>query len=375
MAKVAEWDLGDRLLIYIESDCPEDVKCEYLQRLGLKLWFESKDTVCVVGDGLLHHYIADIDEFGGIYTGDIISISDKGYTSIMYSEQNGEIDVFMTNKCNSNCVMCPLPEAVRRKKQENHEEWVKEYINILPNHVRYINITGGEPTLSQQFFIDMLLAMKEKFTKSDFQLLTNGRSSADKNFLQKVLQVVPGGMRFAIPVHSADSGVHDMITQSKDSFIQTDRGIKNLLHEQQKVEVRIVVSRKNADTLVDTAKYIVDNYKGVFCVNFVGMEMMGNAALNKESLWIDYSEAFKKSKDAIDILVGAGIDVQLYNFPLCAVNRGYWHIAAKSITDYKIRYMDECDECSVKEICGGFFYSTKQIMKPRVTPVKGSDEN
>lgn len=375
MAKVAEWDLGDRLLIYIESDCPEDVKCEYLQRLGLKLWFESKDTVCVVGDGLLHHYIADIDEFGGIYTGDIISISDKGYTSIMYSEQNGEIDVFMTNKCNSNCVMCPLPEAVRRKKQENHEEWVKEYINILPNHVRYINITGGEPTLSQQFFIDMLLAMKEKFTKSDFQLLTNGRSSADKNFLQKVLQVVPGGMRFAIPVHSADSGVHDMITQSKDSFIQTDRGIKNLLHEQQKVEVRIVVSRKNADTLVDTAKYIVDNYKGVFCVNFVGMEMMGNAALNKESLWIDYSEAFKKSKDAIDILVGAGIDVQLYNFPLCAVNRGYWHIAVKSITDYKIRYMDECDECSVKEICGGFFYSTKQIMKPRVTPVKGSDEN
>lgn len=375
MAKVAEWDLGDRLLIYIESDCPEDVKCEYLQRLGLKLWFESKDTVCVVGDGLLHHYIADIDEFGGIYTGDIISISDKGYTSIMYSEQNGEIDVFMTNKCNSNCVMCPLPEAVRRKKQENHEEWVKEYINILPNHVRYINITGGEPTLSQQFFIDMLLAMKGKFTKSDFQLLTNGRSSADKNFLQKVLQVVPGGMRFAIPVHSADSGVHDMITQSKDSFIQTDRGIKNLLHEQQKVEVRIVVSRKNADTLVDTAKYIVDNYKGVFCVNFVGMEMMGNAALNKESLWIDYSEAFKKSKDAIDILVGAGIDVQLYNFPLCAVNRGYWHIAAKSITDYKIRYMDECDECSVKEICGGFFYSTKQIMKPRVTPVKGSDEN
>lgn len=375
MAKVAEWDLGDRLLIYIESDCPEDVKCEYLQRLGLKLWFESKDTVCVVGDGLLHHYIADIDEFGGIYTGDIISISDKGYTSIMYSEQNGEIDVFMTNKCNSNCVMCPLPEAVRRKKQENHEEWVKEHINILPNHVRYINITGGEPTLSQQFFIDMLLAMKEKFTKSDFQLLTNGRSSADKNFLQKVLQVVPGGMRFAIPVHSADSGVHDMITQSKDSFIQTDRGIKNLLHEQQKVEVRIVVSRKNADTLVDTAKYIVDNYKGVFCVNFVGMEMMGNAALNKESLWIDYSEAFKKSKDAIDILVGAGIDVQLYNFPLCAVNRGYWHIAVKSITDYKIRYMDECDECSVKEICGGFFYSTKQIMKPRVTPVKGSDEN
>lgn len=375
MAKVTGWDLGNRLFIYIESECPEDVKTEYLQRPGLKLWFESKNSVCVVKDDFIHHYIADIDEFDGCFTGDIISISDNGYTSIMYSEHNGEIDVFMTNKCNSNCVMCPLPETVRRKRQENHEEWVQEYISILPPYVRYINITGGEPTISQQFFIDMLQTMKEKFTESDFQLLTNGRSAADKVFLQKVLQVVPAGMRFAIPVHSADPGIHDMITQSKDSFIQTDRGIKNLLREQQKVEVRIVVSKKSAETLADTAKYIVNNYKGVFCVNFIGMEMMGSAALNKENLWIDYSEAFKKSKDAIDILVGAGIDVQLYNFPLCAVNRGYWHIAAKSITDYKIRYMDECDECSVKEICGGFFYSTKQIIKPKVTPVKGSDEN
>jgi His-Xaa-Ser system radical SAM maturase HxsC len=293
----------------------------------------------------------------------------------MYSEQNGEIDVFMTNRCNSNCLMCPLSEAVRRKRQERHEEWVREYINILPSYVRYINITGGEPTLSQQFFCDMMLIMKEKFVKSNFQLLTNGRSSADKIFLQKVLKVTPNGMRFAIPVHSVEPNIHDMITQVQGSFTQTDRGIRNLLHEQQKVEVRIVVSRKNADTLVDTARYIVDNYRGVFCVNFIGMEMMGSAALNKDSLWIDYSEVFKKSKNAVDILVEAGIDVQLYNFPLCAVNRGYWHIAAKSITDYKIRYMDECEECSVKTICGGFFYSTKQVMKPRVTPVKYADEN
>ena len=375
MAKVVDWDLGNRLLIYIEFDCSEEVKSEYMQRLGLKLWFESKELVCVAGEGIYHHYIAKFDEFDGMYMGDIISISDQGYISIMYSEHSGEIDVFMTNKCNSNCLMCPLPEIVRRKRQERHEEWVKEYIDILPSYVRYINVTGGEPTISQQFFFDMMKIMKEKFTEADFQLLTNGRSSADKNFLQKMLKVTPNGIRFAIPVHSANSNIHDMITQVQGSFVQTDRGIKNLLHKQQKVEIRIVVSKKNADTLVDTARYIVNNYQGVFCVNFIGMEMMGSAALNKDSLWIDYSEVFKKSKNAVDILVEAAIDVQLYNFPLCAVNRGYWHIAAKSITDYKIRYMDECEECSVKKICGGFFYSTKQIMKPRVTPVKCEDEN
>ena len=102
---------------------------------------------------------------------------------------------------------------------------------------------------------------------------------------------------------------------------------------------------------------------------------MGNAAINRESLWVDYSEVFQKSKAAIDLLVKAGIDVQLYNFPLCALDRGYWHIAAKSITDYKVRFMDECEECFVKEICGGFFYSTKQVMNPQVLPIRKKNED
>lgn len=64
--------------------------------------------------------------------------------------------------------------------------------------------------------------------------------------------------------------------------------------------------------------------------------------------------SFQKAKTAIEILVTSGIDVQLYNFPLCAVEHDYWRLAAKSITEYKIRYMEACDECSVKPICGGF---------------------
>jgi hypothetical protein len=103
----------------------------------------------------------------------------------------------------------------------------------------------------------------------------------------------------------------------------------------------------------------------------MAMEMMGNAAVNRNDLWIEYKEVFKKIKKAIDLLVCVGIDVKLYNFPLCCINRGYWHIAAKSITQYKIRYMDECEICRVKDICGGFFYSTKQLMKPQVEPIIG----
>ena len=254
-------------------------------------------------------------------------------------------------------------------------KWLIEYINILPEDIGYINVTGGEPTLGKEYFIQVMSMLAKKFIYSDFQLLTNGRSVADKAFLQNVLDVCPKGIRFAIPLHASESEIHDQISQSKGSFAQTDRGIRNLLKERQKVEIRIVVSKKNLGYLTETAQYIADNYKGVFCVNFIGMEMMGNAAINREVLWVDYLEVFQNAKTSIDLLVRSGIDVQLYNFPLCAVDRGYWHIAAKSITDYKVRFMDECEECSVKEICGGFFYSTKQVMNPKVFPIRKKNED
>ncbi len=36
-------------------------------------------------------------------------------------------------------------------------------------------------------------------------------------------------------------------------------------------------------------------------------------------------------KSAIDCLISHGIDVQLYNPALCAVERGYWHIVQRAL--------------------------------------------
>lgn len=374
MGKIADWDQGDRLVLFIEESCSEEDRIEYLKRIGLKGYLKQ-DFFMIIGLEGAHGYRCNPDEFDGLLSGDILSVSANGNFSVIHERCSSEIDIFMTNQCNSNCIMCPLPENVRKKKNEGHGKWLIEYINILPEDIGYINVTGGEPTLGKEYFIQVMSMLAKKFIYSDFQLLTNGRSVADKAFLQNVLNVCPKGMRFAIPLHASEPEIHDQISQSKGSFAQTDRGIRNLLKERQKVEIRIVVSKKNLCYLTETAQYIADNYKGLFCVNFIGMEMMGNAAINREILWVEYFEVFQKAKTAIDLLARSGIDVQLYNFPLCAVDRGYWHIAAKSITDYKVRFMDECEECSVKEICGGFFYSTKQVMNPKVFPIRKKNED
>lgn len=367
MGRLIDWDREEILFVF--------ASCSDIER-------ENKNVGWISDDGILHieiadqelNYKCDLNEADCYHSGDVISVGEKGYLNRVYDVETSEIDIFVTGQCNSNCVMCPLPEAVRKRHDKKHLEWIKDYIAILPDDVGYINVTGGEPTLARDGFFEILESLRSKFVYSNFQILTNGRSVSDNRFLHKLLEVSPVGTRFAIPLHSADPSIHDSITRAEGSFFQTDRGIKNLIKERQKVEVRIVVSQKNIDSLDETAKYIASNYPGVFCVNYIGMEMMGNAALNKDELWVDYAEVFRASRSGIDYLVNNGIDVQLYNFPLCDINRGYWHIAAKSITDYKIRYMDECEACVVKDICGGFFQSTKQVMKPKVHPIKGKYE-
>ena len=52
-------------------------------------------------------------------------------------EEEREIDIFVTNKCNSNCIMCPMSEGSRRKNNPEHIEELKAYIRELPKDVEY----------------------------------------------------------------------------------------------------------------------------------------------------------------------------------------------------------------------------------------------
>lgn len=97
--------------------------------------------------------------------------------------------------------------------------------------------------------------------------------------------------------------------------------------------------------------------------------MTGNAAKNKNRVWISYPDAFRASKKAIDLLIGAGIDVELYNFPLCAVDKMYRSLCEKSISDYKIRYTERCEKCCQKDACGGMFAGTVRLSKDDIIPL------
>jgi His-Xaa-Ser system radical SAM maturase HxsC len=344
--------------------------CNALLQKGVRVMYILENDIIYMPDGVTHKIFdvnrSRINQLGDY---DIVEISETGLLYRMFCNREADSTLFMGARCNSNCIMCPAGDAERRKGFSYTREQLLTYIDYLPDDLEYLIITGGEPTMNSSLFIEALNAVKEKFFSTQILLLTNGRSLSVKQFFEKVMDVKPNRMRIAIPIHSDNPTIHDSITRVPGSLEQTLLGVARLMATDVNVEIRIVVTKANCEHLLDIAKLVVSRFPKVFCVNFIGLEPRGNCALNFKQVYIDHRESFLKSKAAIDYLVVHGIDVGLYNYPLCAIDREYWPIAAKSISQYKNEYAEKCDMCAVKSICGGFFTATMQIAPPHVTPL------
>lgn len=304
--------------------------------------------------------------------GDVLDISRTGVIYRWYSVEEGDAGIATTPKCNSNCIMCPASNGERNHNNGLTVEQLKMIIRHMPQNLWYFTITGGEPTLiGEENFINIYRTVKNHMPNTNILLLTNGRTLGNQSFFCKFNTENTDKLRIAIPIHGSTPEKHDYITQAKGGFSQTLRGITNILKAGIELEIRIVISKLNEDDIFDIAKLIVTKFRGVRIVHFVGLEMRGNCVVNANKVVIPYEEAFLKSKRAIQLLMMNGIDVALYNFPYCMIEKGYWSLARKSISSYKAEYYGECSECKVRDMCCGIFTATKNFYKPKIHPIKG----
>ncbi len=281
---------------------------------------------------------------------------------------NSEYTIFTTNNCNSNCIMCPDSDNVRKKTSTISEQNLITQINSIPQDANFVCITGGEPTLLKHELLIFLGICRERLKKTDFLLLSNGRSFADYSYAQQFSEAIPNYLVVGIPIYSDNQNEHDEITRSQGSFFQTVQGIKNLIELGVSVEIRIVILKSNYKKLKELSEYIIKSFAPVLRVNFMGLELMGNAMLNKNDVWVEYKDTMCYLKEATRNLIANGVNCQLYNYPLCYVDKMLWGTYKKSITREKVRFKSECQFCKIKSLCGGFFSSTLAATNPEVRP-------
>ncbi len=294
---------------------------------------------------------------------DVLEVDENRILKKRYAKKDGDCTIYTSAQCNSNCVMCPIGETQRRTEELEKKEYLLELIRYLPRDVEHVTITGGEPFLLKEDFLEILACLRERCPNTQVLLLTNGRAFANQLYARQYMQKKPLLCTVGIPIHGSNEEKHDAITQAKGSFLQTVLGIKHLIQGGEKVEIRIVVSKLNQDDITEIAKTIISTIPGIASVKIMGLEMLGSAAVHCEDVWIEYDCAMKASEKAIELLLSHGIDVELYNFPLCVVRRKFWGLYRKSIDLYKVRYLDLCEQCDEKSNCGGFFLGTIRMVQ------------
>lgn len=353
MIKLANYNLEK---CYIGSISASQETDTYLLDRGLNPIHYSKGFLTLVNEDKAFAVPEETtDFFEGLHNLDVLEIYENGTLRLQCSEFANDNTLFITSKCNSNCVMCPSGDYSRREGTIPEQDEIMDLIRHYPYNTKHITITGGEPFLFRDAMFQALSYLKENLDETEFLVLTNGRIFCLDNYVEQLNQSIPRYTTLAIPLHGSTAEKHDRITRSDGSFTQTISGISKLLAAHIPVELRIVVSGLNSDDLTSIAQLIITQIPSVYSIHFIGLEMLGNAAINNKEVWIPYRKAFKAAKEAVDLLINAGINVAFYNFPLCSVESAYWPICKKSISEYKRNFPEPCQKCKYKLICGGVF--------------------
>ncbi len=266
--------------------------------------------------------------------------------------------LFITSQCNNRCIMCCQP-PLQRNDLGGYFKKNMALIDSAPQELRSLGITGGEPTLLGDRLFELIRQIRTKLPDTEIHLLTNGRAFADKDYARKLAECGTEKILIGIPLHSDYAGDHDTITQIKNSFEETMLGLYHLGRYDFGIELRVVVTRMNYRRLPKLSNFIYRNLPFVEYISLMGLEYTGYTIKNRDAVWIDPLDYSMELTQAVLDLDDWCMDVSIFNLPHCVLPKILWPYARRSISDWKTKYMDICQECIERSECCGLFATSK----------------
>jgi len=306
------------------------------------------------------------ERFDHLGDGDIVGL-DPGSLRlrVLYRRASKHNSFLVTERCNHYCLMCSQPP--RNVKDGWIIDEIASCIDLLDPATASVGFTGGEPLLEWRCFIALLAAFRGRLPETAIHVLTNGRAFAAEEVTAAWAALGFQRLTAGIPLYSAVDAVHDYVVQARGAFDDTVLGILRLKDKGQRVEVRIVLHAVTAPRLRETCAWLARNLPFVDHVALMGMENTGFALANQDLLWIDPLDYRADLACGVNVLRAAGMNVSIYNLPLCLLDRSVWDFAVQSISDWKNGYLSECDGCA------GFFSSGRPRLSRGISPIAAAD--
>ena len=300
--------------------------------------------------------VSGFHELKTISSESIILIDPKSHSAhIVFRPESRHNVLFLTNQCNSRCLMCSQPPTVEDDCWLYDEN--REIVELIREPPEILGISGGEPTLLGNKLFELISSLTARLPYTHFHMLTNGRAFAYRDFADKFATVSRSLFVLEIPLYAHSPDVHDYIVQAKGAFDQTILGLYNLARHNQYMRIRVVLQKETIFILKDLIEYIYRNLPFVSEIVLMGLEPMGYVKKNWEKVWIDPVDYHDSLIDAVRFGKLRGISMSIYNLPLCLLPSDLWPIAKQSISDHKNIFLPECEPCAGKNYCSGLFAS------------------
>jgi len=302
-----------------------------------------------------------------INDGDILFIEPNGKASKIYDPLSSTNSIFLTERCNSNCLMCPQPP-----KEHDVFNWVDIALKSIPlmnPATEFLGITGGEPTLEWEALMQVIKACRQYLPDTTIQLLSNARILKDYSKVEELADVGEDKLFVGVPLYSDIDLIHDKLCGSKGAFGDCIEGLYNLARAGIFIELRIVITKANYERLPQFAEFVYRTIPFIGRVAFMAIEPIEKALNNIEYLWIDTLDYTDQLEQAIRILWRRKMYVSLFNHQLCVLPTNLWALARKTISEWKNVYNNECQSCIEKENCGGFFHSAMIYKSRGIRPI------
>lgn len=280
----------------------------------------------------------------------------------VWNVESNDNALFVTAQCNNRCIMCCQP-PVRRDDIDMLFEKNLKLIETAPEGINVVGITGGEPTLLRDRLFLLIEKIRSKMPSASIQLLSNGRMFSDWPYAKNLKDVGGDSLFVGIPLHSDYAGDHDYIAGVKGAYDETMLGLYNLDAAGVDIELRVVINSVNARRLPAMSDFIYKNLPFASWVAFMGMEHVGYAVSNERQIWIEPAEYKTQLAEAVKSLSDWGMDVSIFNVPLCLLDKNARRFSKRSISDWKVRYSECCGQCALKDECCGLFGTSRTEFK------------
>lgn len=304
------------------------------------------------------------DLFDNFLDGDIVWLDSRsGVIKSVLSARSDANTLLLTEQCENRCLFCSQPP----NELADTELYIDATNALLHfNTLGLVGLSGGEPTKNSRAFLNLLETLHAFGNKTELHILSNGRNFSDKIFTRRVTEAIDRRSVFwGIPLYGHKPSLHDMLVGSSGGFKDTVQGLAHLCEFGQFVELRIVPISQNITFLHLIILFLASNFSHIKLVSIMNLEPKGYGRMNFNTLHVPVRDQNKYLRKSIDIGKQYGIEVRLFNYPLCLLDSEIRPFAAKSISDWKNYYPDQCLDCEIKDQCGGFFTSaTDQFIEP-----------